>query len=139
MNRNLLIAIIAVVAIGAGYYQFSYLPAQQAAEQKAAEEKAAQEAEAAAAKAAEEAAAAAKKAEEEAAAAAAKAAEEAAALAAEVLDPAKFDAAKLKELIGASALNDAVKTQLNAAVDAAAANPAGVPVVVETVKKALGM
>jgi len=71
MKRFWLVVIAAVVAIGA-YYQFSYVPAQRAAQEAAAA------AEAAAAKAAEEAAAAAKAAEE-AAAQAAKAAEDAAA------------------------------------------------------------
>ena len=73
MKKLWLVVIAAVVAIGA-YFQFSYVPAQRAAQEAAAA------AEAAAAKAAEEAAAAAKAAEE-AAAQAAKAAEDAAATA----------------------------------------------------------
>ena len=82
MNKTVIIGAIAIVLAGLGYYQFSVVPAQKAAEQAAADAKAAEEEAAAAAKKAEEeAAAAAKKAEEE-AAAAAKAAEEAAAKAA---------------------------------------------------------
>lgn len=133
MNRNLIIALIVLVVAGGGYYQFVYKPAEVArvaAEQKAAEEKAA----------AEEAAAAAKKAEEEAAAAAKKAEEEAAAFAAaaaEALDPAKFDAEKLKALIASAQVDDKLKAQMNAAVDAAAANPAGVEAVVNMLKGVL--
>jgi Na+-transporting methylmalonyl-CoA/oxaloacetate decarboxylase gamma subunit len=52
MNRNVLIGLVIVVVAGLGFYQFSYVPAQRAAEEAAAEA-------AAAVKAAEEAAAAA--------------------------------------------------------------------------------
>ena len=121
MNKFWLVIIAAVVAIGA-YYQFSYHPAQRAADEaaaaadaaaaeaKAAEEKAAADA-AAAAKAAEdaaaEAAAAATKAAEEAAAAATKAAEDAAATATEAATGA------------ADAVTDAATDAATAAGDAA--------------------
>ncbi len=129
MNRNVLIALIAIIVIGGGYYQFSYKPAQEAA---AMAQKAADDA-AAAAKAAEEKAAA------DAAAAAEKAAADAATAAADTLDPAKFDAAKVNALIAASSLDDATKATLKAGVDAAATNPAGVAAAVAAVKAALGM
>jgi len=41
MNRNVLIGLLVVVLAGAGYYQFSYVPAQRAAEEAAAAAKAA--------------------------------------------------------------------------------------------------
>ncbi len=81
MNKNLMIAIAAIVVIGGGYYQFSYKPAQ-VAEQAAIAQKAADDAAAATQKAADDAAAAAKAAEEAAAAEAKKVADEAAAAAA---------------------------------------------------------
>ena len=43
------------------------------------------------------------------------------------LDPANFDAAKVNALIAASPLDDATKATLKAGVDAAATNPARLP------------
>lgn len=166
MNRTVIIGALIVLLAAGGYYQFSYLPAQEQAQAeaaaKAAEEAAAAaaaEAEAAAAKAAEEAAAAAAKAAEDAAAAAAQAAADAAAAtteaatgaatatteaatdaaAAEALDPANFDAARITALIDGSTLDDATKTTLKTAVTAAAANPALVADTVAQVRTALGL
>ena len=90
MNRNVLIGLAVVLAAGLGYYQFSYVPAQRAAEEAAAAAKAAEEAAAAAAAEAEAAAAA----EAEAAAAAAAEAEAAAAAAAEAAADAVTEAAE---------------------------------------------
>ncbi|MEI2685277.1 MAG: hypothetical protein V9G14_02595 [Cypionkella sp.] len=149
MNKNVIIGLVLILAAGAGYYQFSMKPAQEAAvAQKAADE--------AAAKAAADTAAAAKAAEDEAAAAAKKVADEAAAAAAAtttatteaapaatdamaVLDPANFDAAKINALIDASTLDDATKGTLKSGVDAAATNPALVEGAISAVKAALGM
>ncbi|MDP3960357.1 MAG: hypothetical protein Q8Q26_09930 [Pseudorhodobacter sp.] len=148
MNKNVLIGGILVLLAAGGYYQFSYVPAQKAAEEAAvaaAEVKAAEAAAAeaaAAAKAAEEAAAAAEaKAAQEAADAAAQAAAEAAAAAtvADPLDPAKFDAAKVIALIDASGLDEASKAMLKTTVNNAVANPALVESAVAAVKAALGM
>jgi len=141
MNKNVIIGLVLILAAGAGYYQFSMKPAQEAAvAQKAADE--------AAAKAAADTAAAAKAAEDEAAAAAAAAAAtttattEAAPAATDamaVLDPANFDAAKINALIDASTLDDATKGTLKSGVDAAATNPALVEGAISAVKAALGM
>lgn len=151
MNKSIVIGAVLIVAAGLGYYQFSYVPGQQAAQEAATAAEAAKAAEAAAAKAAEEAkaaeaAAAAKAAEEakaaEAAAAAAAAAATTAAAAlspAALLDPANFDAAKVAQLIDASTLPDATKVSLKAAVDAAVANPALLQSALDQVKAALGL
>jgi hypothetical protein len=150
MNRTVIIGAIVVILAAGGYYQFSYKPAQEAAEAAKAAEVAAAEA---AKKAEEEAAAAAKKLEEEAAAAAAAAAEAAAAAteavtegaaaategAAAALDPANFNADAVVALIDGSTLDDATKTTLKTAVEAAKANPALVADTVAQVKAALGM
>lgn len=143
MNRNLIIGIILVLVIGGGYYQFSYKPQREA--EIAAAQKVAEEAAATAKKAEEEAAAAAKKAEEEAAAAAKKAEEEAAAAAklaadaAAALDPAAWDAAKVNALIDGSALDDAAKTTLKAAVTAAGTDATAITAVIAQIKTALGI
>jgi hypothetical protein len=146
MNRTVIIGAIVVLLAAGGYYQFSYKPAQEAAAvMKAAEEKAAADAKAAeeaAAKAAEEAAAAAQKVADEAAAAATEAATattEAVTDAAAALDPANFNADAVMALIDGSALDDAAKTTLKTAVDAAKANPALVADTIAQVKTALGM
>ena len=55
------------------------------------------------------------------------------------LDPANFDAVKVKALIDASALDDALKTTLKTGVDAAATDAAKVPEALAAVKTALGM
>ena len=164
MNRSVIIGAIVVLLAAGGYYQFSYKPAQDAeaaataaAAQAEADAKAAEEA---AAKAAEEAAAAAQKAADEAAAAAAatteaateaatdaaaattEAATDAAAAvtdAAAALDPANFNADSVIALIDGSALDDAMKTTLKTAVEAAKANPALVADTIAQVKTALGM
>ena len=131
--KNVIIGVILIAAVGLGYYQFSYVPAQKAAAEKMqAETKAAEEA---AAKAAEEAAAAAKAA----AATATEAATTMAADAAAALNPAAFDAVKVTALIDASSLDDAMKTTLKSAVTAAAGNPALVQGTIDQVKKALGL
>jgi len=124
MNRTVIIGAIVVLLAAGGYYQFSYKPAQEAA--MIAE----------AAKKAEEAAAAEAAAAEAAAAEAAAAATEAAAAA---LDAASFNADSVVALIDASALDDATKTTLKTAVEAARANPALAADTVAQVKTALGM
>jgi hypothetical protein len=149
MNRTVIIGAIVVLLAAGGYYQFSYKPAQEAAAAaKMAEEEAAAAAKAAeeeAAKVAEEAAAAAQKAADEAAAAAAattEAATDAAAAvtdAAAALDPANFNADAVLGLIDGSSLDDAMKTTLKTAVEAAKANPALVADTIAQVKTALGM
>ena len=139
MNKNILIGAALVVLAGAGYYQFSMKPAQEAAAMAASEAQATADA---ATKAAEEAAAAATKAADDAAAAAAAAAATATTAATDAmaaLDPAAFDAAKITALIDASALDDAIKTTLKAGVTAAAADPSKVASAVAAVKTALGM
>jgi hypothetical protein len=134
MNRTVIIGAIVVLLAAGGYYQFSYKPAQEAAmaveAAKKAEEAAAAEAAAAEAAAAEAAAA-------EAAAAEAAAATTAAATAA--LDPAAFNADSVVALIDGSTLDDATKTTLKTAVEAARANPALVADTIAQVKTALGM
>ena len=95
------------------------------------EEAAAKAAEEAAAKAAEEAKAAAD--------AAANAAAGAAASAASIFDPANFDAVKVAAAIDASSLDDATKTALKAAVDAAKNSPEELAAVLDRVKTALGL
>ena len=134
MNRNLIIAIIAVVVIGLGYYQFSMKPAQQA---RAVATQAADDAN----KAAADAAATATKAAADAAAATAAAttAATAATDAMAVLDPAKWDAAKVSAMIAASSLDDATKKTLTDAVTAAAADPAAITAVIAQIKTALKM
>ena len=142
MNKNVIIGAIVVLVAAAGYYQFSYAPAQKAAM----EATAAADAAAATAKAAEDAAAAAAA---EAEAAAAKAAEEAAAAAAAAaetvteampaLDAATFDPVAVAGMIDASALDDAMKATLKAAVTAAGTDPAAITAVIAQVKTALGM
>ncbi|MBA3909261.1 MAG: hypothetical protein C0524_05100 [Rhodobacter sp.] len=136
MNRTVIIGAIVVLLAAGGYYQFSYKPAQEAAMVAEAEKKAAEEAAAAEAAAAEAAA----KAAEEAAAAEAAAAEAAAAAAtAAALDPATFNADSVVALIDGSTLDDATKTTLKTAVEAAKANPALVADTIAQVKTALGM
>ena len=167
MNKSVILGAVVLVAAGLGYYQFSYVPAQQAAIEaeataaKAAAAKAAEDAAAAqaAAKAAEEAAAAeaaakaaaeeAAKSIEEAAAAAAAAAEKAAADATKAVteatestalfDAANFDAAKLGEMIDDSSLDDATKVSLKSLVEGASSNPMLLQGVLDQVKAALGM
>ena len=139
MNKSVLIGAILVLAAGAGYYQFSHVPAQEAAAQRQAEEQAAAEAarkaaEEAAAKAAAEAEAAARKQAEEAAAkavaeaeaAARKLAEEAAAKAKSALEGAAQALGNLtgtapEALSGLVAMLDPANfdaTKLSAALDA---------------------
>jgi len=159
MNRNVIIGLVVVMVAGAGYYQFSYKPAQEAAAMAAATAaEAAKAAETAAAAAATEAeaaaAAAAKVAEDEAAAAATTSTTDAATTAATdaattvtdaatdamaVLDPANFDAVKVTAMIDASTLGDDVKTTLKAAVTAAASNAALVEPTIAQIKTALGL
>jgi hypothetical protein len=169
MNRTVIIGAIVVLLAAGGYYQFSYKPAQEAAEQAAAAaaqaEADAKAAEEAAAKAAEEAAAAAQQAADDAAAATTEAATDAAAAtteaatdaaaataeaatdaaaavtdaAAAALDPANFNADAVVAMIDGSALDDATKTTLKTAVEAARANPALVADTIAQVKTALGM
>jgi hypothetical protein len=164
MNRTVLIGAIVVLLAAGGYYQFSFKPAREAAmvEEAAAKaaEAAAAEAAAAEAAAAEAAAAAAAEAEAAAAAAAAAATEAATAAteavtegaaaateavteavtdAAAALDPANFSADSVVALIDGSALDDATKTTLKTAVEAARANPALVADTIAQVKTALGM
>jgi hypothetical protein len=141
MNRTVLIGAIVVLLAAGGYYQFSYKPAQEA---RMAEEAAAAAAEAAAAAQAE--AEAATEAATEAAEGAATAATEGAAAATEAvtgavagLDPANFDADAVVALIDGSALDDATKTTLKTAVEAARANPALVADTVAQVRTALGL
>ena len=55
------------------------------------------------------------------------------------LDPANFNATAVKGLIDGSALGADVKATLNAAVDAAASNPALVQPAIDQVKAALGL
>jgi hypothetical protein len=153
MNRTVIIGAIVVLLAAGGYYQFSYKPAQEAeaaaaaaAAQAEADAKAAEEA---AAKAAEDAAAAAQAAADEAAAAGAattEAATEAVEGAADAmtdamtaLDPANFNADSVVALIDGSTLDDATKTTLKTAVEAARANPALVADTIAQVKTALGM
>ena len=144
MNRNVIIAALIVVAAGL-YYQFSYVPAQKAAEATA---MAAEEA-AAATKAAEEATA---KAAADATAAADKAAADAAAAATDgaaavdgamdampALDAATFDPVAVAGMIDASTLDDAMKATLKSAVTAAGTDPAKITAVIAQVKTALGM
>jgi hypothetical protein len=160
MNRTVIIGAIVVLLAAGGYYQFSYKPAQEAAaeaqaaaDQAAADAKAAEEA--AAAAAAETAAAAQAAADEAAAAAAAtteavtegaeaatEAVTEGAAAvtdAAAALDPANFNADSVVALIDGSSLDDATKTTLKTAVEAARSNPALVADTIAQVKTALGM
>ena len=168
MNKLWLVVIAAVVAIGA-YYQFSYVPAQRAAQEAAAA------AEAAAAKAAEEAAAAAKAAEE-AAAQAAKAAEEAAATttgaatkaadaitdaatgavdavtgaatgagaavgeaATWVWDATKLSSEEITERIASAPISQSVRDTLMATYNSVKDNPAAVQGVLDQLKQAMGL
>lgn len=115
MNKNLLIGVAVVALAGLGYYQFSYVPAQRAAEEAAAAAaEAAKAAEEAAAAAAAEAAA---QAEAEAAAAAAAEAEAAAAAAAAEAAQALESAAEA----AGEAAGAAVDATAEAAGEAAAA------------------
>jgi colicin import membrane protein len=160
MNKNVIIAAIVVLAAAAGYYQFSYAPAQKTAMEAAAVADAA----AATAKAAEEATAAAAA---EATAAAEKAAADAAAAVTDgaaavtdgaaavtdgaaavvggameampALDAATFDPAAVAGMIDGSTLDDAMKATLKAAVTAAGTDPAKITAVIAQVKTALGM
>jgi hypothetical protein len=59
--------------------------------------------------------------------------------AAAALDPANFNADAVTSLIDGSSLDDATKTALKTAVDAAKANPALVASTLAQVKAALGM
>lgn len=113
MNRTVIIGAIVVLLAAGGYYQFSYKPAQEAA-QAAADAAAKAEADA---KAAEEAAA---KAAEEAAAAAQKAADEAAAAATDAA-AATTEAATDAAAATTEAATDAAAATTEAATDAAAA------------------
>jgi colicin import membrane protein len=153
MNRTAIIGAIVVLLAGGGYYQFSYKPAQEAAMKAAEEAKAAEAAAkeaamkaeadaAAAAAAATEAATATTEAATEGAAAATEAVTEGAAAATDAmaaLDPANFNAETVVALIDGSALDDAAKTTLKTAVEAAKANPALVADTIAQVKTALGM
>jgi type II secretory pathway component PulM len=139
MNRTLILAGLAVLAIAAGgYWQFVEVPARQAAAERAAAE---------AARAAEEAAAAeAARAAEEAAAAAARAAEEAAAEAASraegiaaALDPANLDPARIIDAIEASDLPAERKTFLTGIVRSAEGNAALLEAAAAQVREALGL
>ncbi len=139
MNRNLIIGIIVLLVIGGGYYEFSYKPAQElaqkAADEAAAAQKAAEEKAAADKAAADKAAADAKAAADKAAADAAKLAADAAA----VLDPAAWDAAKVSAFIDTTALDDATKTTLKAAVTAAGTDATMIGAVITQIKTALGI
>lgn len=146
MNRTVIIGAIVVLLAAGGYYQFSWKPAQEAAEAAATAaaqaEADARAAEEAAAQAAEEAAAAAQQAATDAAAATTEAATDAAAAvtdAAAALDPANFNADSVVALIDGSTLDDATKTTLKTAVEAARANPALVADTIAQVRTALGM
>lgn len=110
MNKTVIIGAVVIVLAGLGYYQFSVVPAQKAAQEAA--QKAEDEA---AAKAAEEAAAAAAKKAEDDAAAAAKAAEEAAAKAAQDAAAAATTAATT----ATTAAQDATAAATTAVSDAA--------------------
>ena len=141
MNRNVLIALIAVVVIAGGYYQFSYKPAQEAAEMA---QKAADDAAATAKAAADDAAAAAKKAADDAAAAASTAATDTATAAttatgdaAALLDPAAWDATKVNAMIAASTLDDATKATLKGLVDAAGTDTVKIGEAITAIKTAL--
>ena len=139
MNRTVIIGAIVVLLAAGGYYQFSYKPAQEAA---MAADAAAKAAEAAAAEATAAAAAAAEAAAAEVAAAEAAAADAAAAAttaATAALDPAAFNADSVVALIDGSTIDDAMKTTLKTAVEAARANPALVADTIAQVKAALGM
>ncbi len=139
MNRTVIIGAIVVLLAAGGYYQFSFKPAQEAA---MAVEAAAKAAEAAAAEATAAAAAAAEAVAAETAAAATAAADAAAAATAAAttaLDPAAFNADSVVALIDGSPLDDAMKTTLKTAVEAARANPALVADTIAQVKTALGM
>ena len=139
MNRTVIIGAIVVLLAAGGYYQFSYKPAQEAA---MAADAAAKAAEAAAAEATATAAAAAEAAAAEVAAAEAAAADAAAAAttaATAALDPAAFNADSVVALIDGSTIDDAMKTTLKTAVEAARANPALVADTIAQVKAALGM
>jgi hypothetical protein len=150
MNRTVLIGAVVVVLAGLGYYQFSYKPAQEAAAEAEAAAAATTEAVTEGAAAATEAAEGAAEAVTEGAAAATEAAEGAAEAvtegaaaatdaAAAALDPANFNADAVVGLIDGSTLDDATKTTLKTAVEAARANPALVADTVAQVKAALGM
>lgn len=135
MNRNLVIAIIAVVAIVIGWLLFGNRTAVDTAVQDAATT-ATQTATEAAQTATEAATGAAQTATEAATDAAQTATDAVAAL----LDPANFDAEKIKGAIdAATALDDATKTTLKSAVDAAAADPTLVQSTIDQVKAALGL
>ena len=139
MNRTVIIGAIVVLLAAGGYYQFSYKPAQEAA---MAADAAAKAAEAAAAEATAAATAAAEAAAAEVAAAEAAAADAAAAAttaATAALDPAAFNADSVVALIDGSTIDDAMKTTLKTAVEAARANPALVADTIAQVKAALGM
>jgi hypothetical protein len=167
MNRNILIAAIIVVLAALGYYQFSVVPAQRAAEQAAAKQ--AEEKAAADAKAAEEAAAAEAKAAEEAAAkaaeeAAAKAAEQAAAAAkaatdaatkatdaatkatdaatkaaAQIWDATKLTPEEIAQRIAEAPIPQSVKDTLAATYTSVKDNPAAVQMVLDQLKQAMGL
>ena len=164
MNKTVIIGAILVLAAAGGYYQFSVVPAQEAAEQATIAEAAKKAADAAAAKAAEVEAAAKKAAEDEAAAKAAeieaaarKAAEDAAAAAkaaaddaaaaaqdtmaalSAALDPASFDATRLGGLLDAAPIDESTRMTLKTLVEAAGANPALVQTALGQIKSALGL
>ena len=138
MNRTVIIGAIVVVLAGVGYYQFVFLPQQEQAMQEEAAAAAAAAAEAEAAAAAEAAA----EAVTEGAAAATEAVTEgvaAVAGAAAALDPANFNADAVIAVIDGSTLDDATKTTLRTAVEAARTNPALVADTVAQVRTALGL
>jgi len=138
MNRTVIIGAIVIVLAGVGYYQFVFLPQQEQAMQEEAAAAAAAAAEAEAAAAAEAAA----EAVTEGAAAATEAVTEgvaAVAGAAAALDPANFNADAVIAVIDGSTLDDATKTTLRTAVEAARTNPALVADTVAQVRTALGL
>jgi hypothetical protein len=146
MNRTVLIGAIVVLLAAAGYYQFVYVPQQQetpAAAEAPATEAPATEAPATEAPAADAPAATEAPATEapatEAPATEAPATEAPAADAATALDPANFNADAVVALIDGAAIDDATKTTLKTAVEAARANPALVADTIAQVKTALGM
>ncbi|MBY0135421.1 hypothetical protein H7K23_05025, partial [Paracoccus yeei] len=53
------------------------------------------------------------------------------------LTPEGFDPARLREIVAASALPEARKAELAARIDAAAADPAAVPALLDQIKTAL--
>jgi colicin import membrane protein len=169
MNKTVLLGAALVVLAGLGYYQFSMAPAQRAADEAAASAKTAADEAAAAAKAAEEATAAAAAEAAKAAEEAAKAVEDAAKTAAEAATKAAteavgavteavtgaaesagdtaamvWDATKLtsEEIIArieAAPVSDTVKQTLTATYNGVKDNAAGVQMVLDQLKTAMGL